>query len=183
MSNKEPNKKLTRQSIAMMVLLAVTIVSLCVTGWAVFLRPKPKLTDYAPAELEPNALNYEEDISTEKLSASSGGGAVSISYTKQVYVDTVAHTATLHYANPMSSVNYVAVQLVLVDDAGREAVLGQSGMLKPGTKLETLALTDDAGLKPGSYGGKFVLTFYDPDTGEKAIVNTVVEGLEVVVDA
>lgn len=159
----------------------VTAASLCVTGWAVFLRPAPKLTDYAPADLEPNAVDYVEDTSTDKLTASAGGGAVSISYTKRVYVNKATGKAELNYANPSSSVNYVALQLVLVDSAGREAVLGQSGMLRPGTKLETLDLTDTS-CQPGSYGGKFVLTFYDPETREKAILNTVVEGLEVIVE-
>lgn len=174
-------KKFSRQTVVMIFLSIVTVASLCVTGWAVFLRPTPKLTDYAPAELEPNAVPYTDDLDTGKLTASSGGGAVSISYTKRVTVNRAEGTATLDYANPSSSVNYVALQLVLVDSAGREAVLGQSGMLKPGTKLETLALTDTS-CQPGSYGGKFVLTFYDPETGEKAILNTVVEGLEVVVE-
>lgn len=181
MNEVEEKKKNDRQKILILILLLITVVCLCITGWAVFLRPAPKLTDYAPAELEPNAIAYDDDTSTGKLTASAGGGAVSISYTKRVYVHKASGKAELNYANPASSVNYVALQLVLVDAEGREAVLGQSGMLKPGTKLETLDLTDTS-CQPGSYGGKFILTFYDPDTGEKAILNTVVEGLEVIVE-
>lgn len=173
-------KKLSKQTVLILILLVITAVCLCVTGWAVFLRPAPKLTDYAPAELEPNALPYAEETGADKLEASSGGGAVSIRYTKRVEVDRAAKKAALNYANPSSSRNNVALQLVLVDAEGREAILGRSGMLKPGTKLETLDLAD-ADCQPGAYSGKFILTFYDPDTGEKAILNTVIEGLEVVV--
>ncbi len=171
-------KKISGQTFVMGVLAAVTVMSLCVTGWAVFLRPAQKLTDYAPAELEPNALPYETAVDSGAEKAA--GGAVSVRYTKKVYVDTKSGTAHLYYANPIRAHSSAALQLVLVDSEGREAVLGQSGLLKPGTQLEELTLSD-ADCKPGSYSGKFILTFYDSDTNEKRMVNTVIEGLDVIV--
>lgn len=52
------NKKIP-QNLLILVLSLVTIACLCVTGWAVFLRPAQEPAaasqDYAPVELEPNA--------------------------------------------------------------------------------------------------------------------------------
>ena len=172
-------KKLSGQSLIIILLSVVTVISLSVALWAVFLRPAPEVTDYAPAELEPNAVPYTEGVGAAEKSSS--GGSVSIRYTKQVVVDTAAKIAKLYYANPENSQSGVALQLILVDSSGKEAILGKSGLLKPGTKLEELRL-EDANCKPGSYDGKFVLTFYDMESGEKAILNTVVDGVKVVVE-
>lgn len=172
-------KKLSGQSLIILLLSIITAISLSVALWAVFLRPAPKVTDYAPAELEPNAVSYTEGVGVAEKQSS--GGSVSIRYTKQVVVDTASKIAKLYYANPENSQSGVALQLILVDGSGKEAILGKSGLLKPGTKLEELNL-EDADCKPGSYDGKFVLTFYDMDSGEKAILNTVVDGVKVVVE-
>ena len=174
-------KQFGKQTLVIAFLSAVTVTSLGITGWALFLRPAPKLTDYAPAELEPNAVVYDEDDGETKLGAGTNGGAVSISYTEDISISREKGVAWLHYVNPASSRNSVALQLVLVDSEGREAVVGQSGLLQPGTMLEELTL-DDAGCQPGSYGGKYILTFYDPESGEKAILNTVLDGLKVTVE-
>lgn len=172
-------EKQNGSKIIIAVLSAAVAVLLCVAGWALFLRPTPKLTDYEPSELEPNALSYESGAEGSKASAGSGGFA-SIEYTKDVRVNRKTGTAQLYYANPSNSVNSVAIQLILVDGEGREAILGQSGLLMPGTKLEELQL-DDVGCRPGLYSGKYILTFYDPETSDKAILNTVIDGLNVTV--
>ena len=172
-------KQQNGSKIIIAVLSATVAVLLCVAGWALFLRPTPKLTDYEPSELEPNALSYKSGTEVSKASAGSGGFA-SIEYTKDVCVNRKTGTAQLYYANPSNSVNSVAIQLILVDSEGREAILGQSGLLMPGTKLEELQL-DDVGCRPGLYSGKYILTFYDPETSDKAILNTVIDGLNVTV--
>ena len=53
-------------------------------------------------------------------------------------------------------------------------ILAQSGKLSPGKQLDTLELLEGAAsrLQPGGYNGQFVVLFYQPDTGEKTIVNT-----------
>ena len=172
-------KQQSGQKIVIFVLLAAVVVSLCVTGWALFLRPAPKLTDYEPGELEPNAI-VDTSASESARSSTGSGGFASIEYAKEVRIDREKGTAQIYYANPSNSINSVAIQLILMDSEGREAILGQSGLLMPGTRLEELQL-DDASCKPGSYGGKYILTFYDSETSEKAILNTVIDGLNVTV--
>ncbi len=132
-------RKLGGQKITILLLSAVTVASMSVTVWAVFFRSVPVSREYALVEAEPNAVSYREEEETPQVS--SGGGAVSIRYTKQVYVDTAAQTAKIYYANPSESASSVTLQLVLVDDSGQETVLGESGLLQPGTKLEELSLS------------------------------------------
>jgi hypothetical protein len=50
----------------------------------------------------------------------------------------------------------------------------QSGRITPGNKVNSLALLKDAEKKltKGGYDGKFVVLYYNQDTGEKAILKT-----------
>ena len=58
--------------------------------------------------------------------------------------------------------------------AVQNTVILQSGTLKPGNQVKLLTLLEgmEAQLSPGGYEGKFVVLYYDPDTGEKSMVNT-----------
>ena len=61
------------------------------------------------------------------------------------------------------------LQIVVQDE-----IIVQSGLLKPGNQVTALELLDGAAgkLSAGGYEGKFAVLYYDPDTGEKAVVNT-----------
>ena len=152
------------------VLLLITLVAVGVTIWALCFRDTaPVLSpDYAPVEEESNAEPIEGD-SDEKLEAEEGGGAVSLTYSNEVTIDLSDKTASLMFANPGKSLQDMVVQIVIDD-----TVIVQSGTLKPGNQVTTLNLLDGAAnqLQPGGYDGKFVVFYYDPDTGEKAVVNT-----------
>ncbi len=158
-------------NIAALVLGLVAAAALGVTVWALFFRetePTILAPDYAPQELERNAEDME-DTGAEKLEASSGGGAVSLMYQDQVVVQLSQGTAALNYGNPRESTQDVLVQIVVQD-----RLIAQSGLLTPGHQVNRLSLAEGAAelLEPGGYEGKFILSFYDPDTAEKANVNT-----------
>lgn len=152
------------------VLLLITLIAIGVTIWALCFRDTaPVLApDYAPVEEESNAQAIEDD-SGEKLEAEEGGGAVSLTYSNEVTIDLSDKAASLVFANPGKSVQDMVVQIVI-----DETVIVQSGTLKPGNQITTLNLLDGAEkqLQPGGYDGKFVVFYYDPDSGEKAVVNT-----------
>ena len=152
------------------VLLLITLIAVGVTIWALFFRnPEPVLTpDYAPVEEEENAQPIEDD-SNEKLEAEEGGGAVSLTYSNEATIDLSDKTASLVFANPGQSLQDMVVQIVIDD-----TVIVQSGTIKPGNQVTTLDLLDGAEtkLQPGGYDGKFVVFYYDQDSGEKAVVNT-----------
>lgn len=167
--NKKENKK-KRLLILLLLLLLITITAVGVSIWAIWFRDStPVLApDYAPQQLEENAEPIGDD-GDEKLSQLEGGGAVSLTYAKEVSIQLSDKTASLLFANPKKSNQDMVLQLVIDD-----VVILQSGRLEPGNRLTTLNLFDGAEkrLAAGGYNGKFVVLYYDRASGEKAMINT-----------
>ncbi|SDF56458.1 hypothetical protein [Marvinbryantia formatexigens] len=183
MGQTEKDGKNNKVKILIAVLLLVTAVAIGVTVWALFFRSTtPVLSpDYAPVEEEVNAETIEAETE-EKMEADEGGGAVSMSYQKTVTISLADQTASLMFQNPSKSVNDMVLQLIIVGADGTETVIAQSGTLHPGKQVEKLELIDGAAtLSAGTYSGKFNVLYYDPDTGERAIVNGSIEGIEITV--
>ena len=128
--------------------------------------------DYPSMGDDPNAETIPDDNSGERPTVSQGGGSVSISF-----MDTVTYSAStgqlsLYYQNPRASTHNVVVQVILVH-GGDEYLLSQSGILQPGYQVTSLQADENAPqLSKGGYDGKLRLLFYDPETGERAIVDT-----------
>lgn len=164
MEKKDNSKKLIP------ILAVITVIALGVTVWALFFRESgPVLApDYAPQEEEQHAETIPNDDG-EKMEQPDGGGSVSLSYSREVTIDLGEETAKLYFANPGKSNQDIVLQLVVQDQ-----VILQSGTLKPGNQLTSLELLNGAAkmLSEGGYEGKFVVLYYHPETGEKAVVNT-----------
>lgn len=163
------NKK-SKSNLLILILLLITVIAICVTVWALFFRDTgPVLApDYAPQEEEQNAETIPGDTG-EKLDNPEGGGSVSLTYSREVSIDLSDETAILLFANPGKSNQDMVLQIVIQD-----TVIVQSGTLKPGNQVTTLDLLDGAAkkLSAGTYEGNFNALYYNPETGEKAIVNT-----------
>ncbi|MCD8120588.1 MAG: hypothetical protein LUE29_14125 [Lachnospiraceae bacterium] len=164
-------KKDRTKLLIILLLLLITVIAVCITIWALFFRETKTVTlspDYAPQETEENAEAIGDD-DDEKLEASEGGGAVSLSYSTEVTIDLSEETATLYFANPSKSTQDMVLQLVIQD-----TVVIQSGLLVPGNQVASLNLLDGAAdlLEEGGYDGEFLVLYYDPDSREKAVVNT-----------
>ncbi len=165
--NKKENKK---KRLLILLLLLITITAVGVSIWAIWFRDSaPVLApDYAPQQLEENAEPIGDD-GDEKLSQPEGGGAVGLTYAKEISISLSDKSATLLFANPTKSNQDMVLQLVIDD-----VVILQSGRLEPGNRVTTLNLLDGAEkrLDAGGYNGKFVVLYYDCASGEKAMVNT-----------
>ena len=169
MENKE--KKQDKSKWLILLLLLITLIAVCVTVWALFFRDAGGVAlapDYAPQQREQNAETIPDD-SGEKLEAPQGGGAVSLTYSTQVTIDLSDQVASLYFANPGKSNQDMLVQIVVQD-----VVLTQSGVLEPGYQVKLLDLFEGSAdlLSPGGYEGKFVILYYNQESGEKAMVNT-----------
>lgn len=157
----------------LLLLLLITLASVSVTMWLLFFRGEETVLapDYAPRETEANQIPLETESITDdaKLEAEDGGGAVSLRYSPYVTIDLSDRLCVISFANPGKSAEDMLVQIVV-----QEEVLAQSGRLTPGHQLTALTLLDGAEKKlaVGGYDGKYVVYYYDPDTGEKSIVNT-----------
>lgn len=161
------NKKYT---ILISILVAIIIVSITITIWLLVNRSvQPVISpDYPPQELEANAKQMKE-ADDSKLEAPTGGGAVSLNYSSNVEIDLSKNIATLMFANPSKSTQDMMLQIVI-----QGSVVAESGRLTPGNKVECLAVGEYAKLPSGKYDGEFVISFYDMETGEKAMVNSTI---------
>ena len=158
-----------RKKILIIALILLLLITIGITIWALFFRnTTPVLApDYAPQQTEENAEPIDDDSDGEKLQQQQGGGAVSLTYSKDVTIDLSDKTANLMFANPGKSNQDMMIQIVIQD-----TVIVQSGLLTPGYQVNKLDLFDNAKLSSGTYEGKFVVLYYQKDTGEKAMLNT-----------
>lgn len=163
-----------KKKLLILLLLLITCTSLGVAYWAVFVRnnnpgqdePKILEPDVAPGEKEKNAESMGDE-GDKKLDQPKGGGAVSITYSKDVTIDLSDKIVSLLFGNPARSNQSMVLQIVIQDN-----VVVQSDTLSPGYQVKKLDLKTDVGLKPGTYKGKFNVLYYDSYTGKKAVVNT-----------
>lgn len=153
------------------VLALVLILAIGITVWALFFRDSgtPPITpDYPPQGTEQNQKPLEGDEG-EKIESPSGGGAINVTYGTSVTVDLSDNKVTLLYANPQASNQNVAI-LIMIDDL----VVAKSEQITPGYGVDTLTLEEYAKerLAVGGYNGELVIRAYNPETGEKAMVDT-----------
>ncbi len=151
-----------------LLLLLITIAAVALSVWAIWFRTPVLAPDYAPRQVEKNAEPIGDD-GDEKLLQPEGGGAVGLTYAKEVGISLSNKSATLLFANPTKSNQDMVLQLVIND-----VVILQSGRLEPGNRVSVLNLLDGAEkrLTAGGYNGKFVVLYYDKTSGEKAMINT-----------
>lgn len=152
------------------VLCIAIVLCLAVTIWALFFRDsgKPISPDYPPQGTEANQKPLEGDES-EKMESPQGGGSINVTYNVNATVDLSEGTVSLLYANPQASNQDVAI-LIMIDDL----VVAKSDLISPGNGVDTLTLEEYAKerLTVGGYDGTLVIRAYDPETGEKAMVDT-----------
>lgn len=154
----------------LIIILSVGIV-ICtgVTIWAVFFRGGDDISpDYPPQGIESNQTPIDGDDSG-KLESPEGGGAINVTYGTAAKVDLSEKTVTVYYANPNASNQNVSI-LIMVNDL----VVAKSDLITPGNQVSKLELQKDAAskLQVGGYDAELVVRAYDPESGEKAMVDT-----------
>lgn len=159
------------QLIILIVVLAVLFTGTAATTiWAVFFRNQgsaPITPDYPPQGTEQNQKPLEGDES-EKIEGSEGGGAINVTYNTEVRVVLSKNKVTLLYANPQASNQNVAIYIMIGD-----LIIAKSDLITPGHGVDTLVLDEYAKqrLMVGGYDGELVVRAYDPETGEKAMID------------
>ncbi len=124
--------------------------------------------DFPPQVVDPNAKPIPDD-DKGKLDHEEGGGAVILDYSNKMTIDLSDKQATLSFLNPGRSSSNMVLWLMIQD-----TVIAQSGLIIPGYQIENLDLIKNAAksLVEGVYNGKFVVYYYDPETNERALVNS-----------
>lgn len=169
-SRHRREEKKSRSKWLVLLLLLLLVIAIGVTIWALFFRDTQTVLapDYAPQQEEQYAEDYD-DGDNDKLPQSEGGGAVSLTYSTEVKILLAENTAEMYFVNPGKSNQDMLLQLVI-----RDEVIAQSGKISPGKQVQKLELLEGAAdkLQPGGYEGKLMVLYYQPDSGEKSIVNT-----------
>lgn len=154
----------------LIIILSVGIViCLGVTIWAVFFRGGDDISpDYPPQGIESNQTPIDGDDSG-KLESPEGGGAINVTYGTAATVDLSEKTVTIYYANPNASNQNVSI-LIMVNDL----VVAKSDLITLGNQVSKLELQKEAAsrLQVGGYNAELVVRAYDPESGEKAMVDT-----------
>ena len=157
MENNENKAKKQRIIIAALILGMMFCIG--ITIWAVFFRKsetKSLVPDYAPQQTEQNAEPLDDN--SRSLDVPEGGGGID-------------KTAYFSYKHPSSSTQ----DIVLCIEVNGE-IIARSGTIKPGNQLKTLPLLEGEvdKLSEGTYtDANFRVLSYDPQSGEKAMVDTV----------
>ena len=142
--------------------------------------PAPPAPENPLPVIDPNVVPNEDDTS-EKTPLEGGGGSVSLIYTKKAEIDLATEKATIYYKNPNSSNHDIVIELYIVSD-GNMYLLGRSGLVPAGNAIYELSVEQrEADIKAGQYEGLYRISFYNPETGERAIVDSNIEGVTVVV--
>ena len=198
------DKKNKKILILIIVLILITFTSITVTIVLLFNNAKPVVnTDiYPPVSEDPDAVPVEEGDTTQPaLDNPEGGGAVSLTYSKQATASKGDGIASILFQNPAKSNQSIVIQLHITDmtlieklgKTGRTAadrakieeaqgydseksriIIAESGRLAPGYKLSKLqlkALPDGTILPKGNYNAIYYILAYDKYTNERAIVN------------
>lgn len=165
-------------------LLAGLLLCLWLLWTAMHINDEPEIID--PDHPLPTVDGYavtipEEENHGDAAVSEKGGGSVSMIYTLSVDINLKDGTAKIDFRNP--SVSNHDIALILYAISGEEEYpLAQSGLVKAGSRLETMNLIEDAViLNPGIYTGKYKVLYYDAITGEKALVEPEITDLVITV--
>lgn len=173
MNDTKREKKDDKSKLLIIILSVGIVVCLAVMLWALFLRTPGDSPDYPPDKLEPNAQEIKNDDSA-KLDTPAGGGAISLQYEDRVTVDLSDKKAYFNYSNPGKSTQNIVLEIVI-----KGQTIAKSGLIKPGYRVTELPLAVGAEklLSEGIYNedAVFRISSYNPETGEKAMVNTEAE--------
>jgi len=154
--------------------ILILLIVVCVIVIVILLDKKENtLTpDFAPGTIDTDAI--KEDNSGKKMDVTSGGGAVSLSYSNVVMIDNANKEVKMYFKNPVKSRESIVLEIV-IEQNGEEYVLAKSDLLPPGYALYKMNLDTGMKLPVGGYKGIFRITYYDEESGVKQIVNTKID--------
>jgi hypothetical protein len=164
---------LSKKRMILLISLAVVLVAAIAVTTVVLIISKDEILppDYPPQSSDPNQIPIPDDEGG-KLESPTGGGAVNITYSRDVTVSLSRKNATFYYANPSKSNQNVAIAIVVGD-----VVISKSALITPGNMVTALSLEEgvEKKLGIGGYDAELIVYCYHPETGEKAMVDTKAE--------
>lgn len=137
--------------------------------------------DHPLPDVDSNIEEIEGDNDTPNSNISEGGGSVSMIYSLKAEIDLTDSNIDILFKNPSKSNHDVALELYVAKD-GERVLIAQSGRIPAGNMLRDMDLMPDAAiLSEGVYEGVYKVIYYNPQTGERALVESDITDVEVVV--
>lgn len=166
---KSNNKILTYVLIVLLIVIIILLLLRSCDGNSGGQVLEP---DYSIVDPDENASAIPGDTgASEAPEVPQGGGSMSLIYSDQVSVDLATGKVGLFYQNPSESTHSIVVQII-IQRGEDQYLVAESGGLSPGYMLTELTAEKDLKLTAGVYEGVMRLLFFDPDTGERAVVDT-----------
>lgn len=130
--------------------------------------------------VDPNLDKIEGDTS-EKIDSEEGGGSVSIAYALEANLSLATNDIAMILGNPNES-NHQFVAELYIENGDSDICIAKSGLISPGYQLSVMKFNNQAQLSSGSYQGYYYLKFYNPETGELALVDSKIENVVITVN-
>ena len=169
-----------------LILSAAAAIAVTIVVVLSLLSPAVLAPDYQMPERDESSLPIEGEEGGEggtgggKVESEIGGGFVSMHYTKTAKVDLSDATIQMFFANPYKSNHSVVLELY-VTHTDRDWLVAKSGRVDAGYGIKTMTFNEQVRLTPTTekkkYEGKYILRFYDPDSGERAVFATEITGV------
>lgn len=122
-----------------------------------------------------------EDDNSEKAQVEEGGGSLSMIYSLDAELNLTTGQIRIYFMNPNASTHDVSLILYVVS-GDTEVPIAQSGRISAGYSLTSLTMVEGtAALSEGIYTGYYMLSLFDPETGERALVQPEITGVQLVV--
>ena len=117
--------------------------------------------------------NVSSELTTDGKEEA-GSVDVSLRYAGYVTLHSDESYISLNFTNPIKSRKSLSLDIVAnIND--EDIVLAITDKLNPGDSIETVEYKLERNIPKGSYNGKFVVHFYNEDSGDEEIVNSEVE--------
>lgn len=148
------------------------------------LQPKPPVIidpDHPLPTQDSNADKLPDDPNSQRPDVPEGGGSLSMIYTLEAKLTLSTGEIDIYFQNPSASSHDVSV-ILYITTGGQDIAIAQSGLLKAGYGLDKLQFAEGtAQLQEGVYTGKYLLSCFDPATGERALVQPEIAGVTITV--
>ena len=169
--------------IPFLIILLAAIVALAIAAAVLIGRitaePPPPIVidpDHPMPSQDVNATPNEGDDS-QKADVEEGGGSLSMIYSLDAELDLKTGEIKIYFMNPNASTHDTSLILYIV--SGEERIpIAQSGRVAAGYSLTEMTMVEGAAvLSEGIYTGLFQLSLFDPETGERALVQPEITGV------
>lgn len=162
--------------LALLIALIFLLLSLMQPKDPVIIDP-----DHPLPPQDSNAEQLPSDPNSQRPDVEEGGGSLSMIYTLEAKLTLSTGKIDIYFKNPGASTHDVSV-ILYITSGDQQIAIAQSGLLKAGYGLNVLEFVEGtATLREGVYEGKYMLSLFDPETGERALVQPEIAGVTITV--